>query len=263
MTRDLRKGGNMKPRVSIPIERALADNQLLGAALGDLASWRTWIAVLKASDGQRLTARERTVFARVSGGRRPPRRKVKELIVIVSRRGGKGRAAGAIAAYEAAIVDHAAHLAAGELGVVACISPTREQARIVQRYALGYFEASPILRGEVLETTVDEIRLRNGHVICTLASDFRTLRGRTLLVACLDEAAFLRDETSSTPDVEAARALLPGLSTTEGMLVILSSPYRRTGLLYQRHRDYFGKDDDNVLVVSGPSKLFNRPWTRT
>jgi hypothetical protein len=68
----------------------------------------------------------------------------------------------------------------------------------------------------------DEIALRNGNVITTLAADYRSLRGRTLICALLDEAAFLRSETSSTPDIETARAVLPGLSTTGGMLVILS-----------------------------------------
>jgi hypothetical protein len=41
------------------------------------------------------------------------------------------------------------------------------------------------------------------------------------------------------------------------MLVVLSSPYRQAGLVYQRHRDHFGKDDADVLVVAGPSELFN------
>jgi hypothetical protein len=30
----------------VPIERALADRRLLGAALGDLSSWATWIATV-------------------------------------------------------------------------------------------------------------------------------------------------------------------------------------------------------------------------
>jgi hypothetical protein len=180
---------------------------------------------------------------------------VKEFVAAVSRRGGKGRIAGASSAYEAALVHH--DLAPGETGIVACISPTRSQSLIVQGYARGYFEASPMLRGEVADVTADEIRLRNGNIICTLAADFRSLRGRTLLLAIIDEAAFLRDEYSSTPDIECARALLPGLATTNGLLMILSSPYRRSGLLHQRHRDYFGKDDDNVLVVTGPSEAFN------
>jgi hypothetical protein len=125
------------------------------------------------------------------------------------------------------------------------------------RYCRGYLESSAVLRREVKGFADHETTLRNGNVITTLAADYRSLRGRTLLCALLDEAAFLRSETSATPDFETARALLPGLATTGGMLVNLSSPYRRTGLLFERHRAYFGKDDDDVLVVAGPSEVFN------
>jgi hypothetical protein len=241
----------------VTLSRALSDPKLLGAALGDLSSWETWFATLKAAHAEPLTAAEREAFDRVAGGRVPPTRKVRQLAVVASRRAGKGRAAGALATYASALMDHTAVLAPGEVGVVGVISPTREMSRIVQRYALGYFEASPILRDQVAEVTSDEIRLVNGNVICTLASDYRTVRGRTLLLAVLDEASFLRDESSSTPDVEAARALLPGLMSTGGMLVVLSSPYRRAGLLFQLFRDHFAKDGDDVLVVAGPSVAFN------
>lgn len=124
-------------------------------------------------------------------------------------------------------------------------------------YARGYLEASPLLRDEVRDVTADEIRLKNGNVICTLTSDYRSLRGRTLLLAIMDEAAFLKDEQSSTPDIECARALRPGLATTNGLLCILSSPYRKAGLLFERHRRFFGKSDADVLVIQAPSKLLN------
>jgi hypothetical protein len=241
----------------VTLDRALGDKHLLGAALGNSATWRVWHSCLKAAYAEPLTDDEREAFASVAGGRNPPERKVKEFVAAISRRAGKGRMAAGLAIYEAILVDHSKRLAPGETGVVACISPTQAQARIVQRYCVGYLEASPILRSEVAEVTADEIRLRNGNVITTLTSDYRTLRGRTLLLAILDEASFLRDDTSTMPDIEAARALLPGLSTTRGMLVILSSPYRRAGLLFQRHRDFFGEDGDRVLVVAGSSAQFN------
>ena len=38
---------------AIPISEALADPNLLGAALGDVASWRTWRAILKAAFAER------------------------------------------------------------------------------------------------------------------------------------------------------------------------------------------------------------------
>jgi hypothetical protein len=59
------------------------------------------------------------------------------------------------------------------------------------------------------------------------------------------------------PDIECARALRPGLATTGGMLCILSSPYRRSGLLFQRHRDFYGKDSSDVLVIQASSNVLN------
>jgi hypothetical protein len=46
-------------------------------------------------------------------------------------------------------------------------------------------------------------------------------------------------------------------STTNGMLIGISTPYRKLGLLHQKHRDYFGKDDADTLVVQGSTQQFN------
>jgi hypothetical protein len=237
------------------LDRALTDKRLLD--LGG-SSWLTWRSVLKAANAERLSKVELEAFGQVAGGRSPPTRKVKQFLAVVSRRAGKGRAAAALAVYASVLVDHSAHLSAGEVGVVACISPTREQARIVQQYALGFLRSSPELAGEIETVSADEIKLRNGNVIATLTAA-QTLRGYTLLLAVLDEASFLHGTSASaaTPDFEIARALLPSLITTNGMLVILSSPYRRSGLVYQLHRDHFGQDSDDVLCVAGPSITFN------
>lgn len=55
--------------------------------------------------------------------------------------------------------------------------------------------------------------------------------------------------------------MLPGLTTLPGaMLIGISSPYRRAGLLFDRWRQHYGRDggdDDGVLVVKGPSRTFN------
>jgi hypothetical protein len=57
--------------------------------------------------------------------------------------------------------------------------------------------------------------------------------------------------------VEVYRAVLPSLATTNGVLVGISTPYRKLGLLWQKHRDYFGQNSDAVLVVQGGTRLFN------
>jgi hypothetical protein len=54
-------------------------------------------------------------------------------------------------------------------------------------------------------------------------------------------------------DTETYRALVPGLSTLAGsMLIGISSPYRQAGLLHDKYRDHYGKDGD-VLFVKAPT----------
>jgi hypothetical protein len=105
--------------------------------------------------------------------------------------------------------------------------------------------------------TRSEIRLKNGIVIAVHPNSFRSVRGRTLVACIFDEVAYWRDDTTSTPDNETYGAVFPSLLTTNGMLVTISSPYRRTGLLHTKHKRYFGVDDADTLVVQGSSKQFN------
>jgi hypothetical protein len=42
-----------------------------------------------------------------------------------------------------------------------------------------------------------------------------------------------------------------------GMLIGIATPYRRVGLLYAKHRDCFGQNNDDILVVQGPTLTFN------
>jgi hypothetical protein len=237
------------------IERALTDPTLLGAALGNDASWCTWLIVLKAAFGLNLSDEQRATFVAVAGRRAVPTKRVRELWCAIGRRGGKSRIAAAIACYLALFVQH--QLARGEQGMVLVLAASTAQAKIVFNYCLGFLESSPLLRDEVLSTTRFEIRLRNGIVIATHTSSFRTIRGRTLVATVLDEVGFWFDDATARPDIETYRALLPALLTTNGMMVGISSPYRRSGLLYNKHKASFGVDDPDVLVVQGSSQTFN------
>jgi hypothetical protein len=239
------------------IDAALSDPNLLGAALGDLASWQVWRIVLKAAAGDSLSEQELQTFAAVAGDRKPPSRAVRELVAIAGRRSGKSRIAAAVAVFIATCVDHRAKLAPGETGYVLVLASSRSQASVVFRYALAFLQSSPILKREVSEVTAEEIRLRSGVTIAVHPNDFRTIRGRTLLACVFDEVSYWRDETSANPDVETYRAVLPALSTTAGTLVIISSPYRRLGLVFNKFRDCYAKDDDQVLVVKAATAVLN------
>lgn len=243
--------------MTFSIDRALADPQLLGASLGDLAPWRAWRVILKAAFALPLDDEDRALFDELAGGREPPAGRVSELWVIAGRRGGKSRMAAAVATYLGAFINHKPNLAPGERGHVLALSATRGQAKVVRDYCRGFLEESPILKQKIANCTADEIELSGRISIGTHAASHRSVRGRTLIAAIFDEASFWRDETSATPDLEVYRAVLPALATTNGMLVGISSPYRKAGLVFQKFRDCFGKDDPSILVVQAATPTLN------
>ena len=242
-------------RPPITIDTALGDANLLGTALGSTATWQTWFAVMRAAFGLSLNDDQRVAFDKLAGHRPPPDERVTEVWAVAGRRSGKSRMAAALLVFFALLAPLPA-LAQGEQAHVICISASRGQAAVVLRYVLGFIEASPILRRQILQVKAEEIVLRNGVVIGVHTSSFRTIRGRTIIAAVFDECAFWRDETSAMPDVELYRAVLPSLAASRGMLVAISSPYRKVGLLYTKHRDHYGQDGD-VLVITAPSTELN------
>jgi hypothetical protein len=163
--------------------------------------------------------------------------------------------AAGIACHSALLNRH--RLAPGETGYALVLSQTKDQAGLVLDYARSFIEASPVLRQEIEAITSNEIRLRRNLAIAVHPNSFRSVRGRTLVACVFDESAFWRDEDSALPDIEAYRAVLPSLATTNGMFVGISSPYQRRGLLHQKFKDFFGQNDPDVLVIKGESLLFN------
>jgi hypothetical protein len=60
------------------------------------------------------------------------------------------------------------------------------------------------------------------------------------------------------PDTEILNAVRPGLATTSGPLILVSSPYARRGELWRAYRKHYGAEGDPmVLVAQGASREFN------
>ena len=221
------------------------------------SSWATWRSILKATFAEPLNRAERRAFRSVAE-RKPPKHRVRELVAIAGRGAGKDSVASLIAIYIAISFDPRGKLRPGEKAVVMCLAVDRHQARIVFDYIRGYFEQVPALAAMVVSIGSESIDLKSGVVIEVLANNFRSVRGRSLLCCIFDECAFWRDENSATPDVETHAAVSPGLARVPGsMLILISTAHKRSGLLYQRWKDYFGRDDDDVLVIMGATRDFN------
>jgi hypothetical protein len=217
------------------------------------------LVTLRATFGLDLTATEREVVRQVAGTRDPPTHRVRELWAVCGRRSGKSRMAAAVAVFLAAFQPH--RLARGEQGQMLVLAASTAQARTVFGYALGFLQASPLLLPEIVDVTRNEIRLRNGITIAIHSNSFKSVRGRTLVGCVFDEVSFWPDEAGALSDLESYRAVLPSLLTTNGMLIGISTPYRKLGLLYTKHRDHWGHSSDDVLCVQGGSALFNPTLT--
>ena len=113
------------------------------------------------------------------------------------------------------------------------------------------------MRRLIASYTQFEIRLTNGITLAVHSNSFRYIRGRSLVACVFDEVAFWRDDSSATPDIEVYRAVLPSLMRMNGVLIGISTPYRKSGLLYDKYQKHFGQDDDDVLVVRGATTEFN------
>lgn len=214
-----------------------------------------WLSVLRATFVRPMSDADHAAFAEVAGGRATPGKRVNELWCVCGRRSGKTRIAAAISVYIGAIAQH--KLAPGEVGYVLLLAASRSQASVAFQYVVGFLESSPILRQQVESVTAEEVRLRGNIVIGVHAGSYRTIRGRSLLAVVGDETSFWRDIDSAQPDVEIFRACAPALAASGGIWIGISTGYRKLGLLYQKWRDHFGHDGDDVLVVQGPSSLFN------
>ena len=214
-------------------------------------SWDAWRVVLKAAFALRLTDSELELFRELAGGREPPKHRVRELWVIGGRRAGKDSVASLLATYAAALEEaHVGRLRPGEQATVQCLAVDRDQSKIVLGYVKAYFEAIPDLANLVTSVTRLGLELKSGVNVTIATNSFRQTRGRTLSLAIFDECAFWRSEDTVKPDYETYRAVVPSLATLPGaMLVGISSPYRKAGLLYEKWKAHYGRDSDDVLVI--------------
>jgi hypothetical protein len=175
-----------------------------------------------------------------------------------ARRTGKDSVASAVAAFAGATFDGQDRLRPGERAQIYCLACDRDQSRICLDYIRSYFQDIPALAAMVERETKYGFALNNGVDIVVATNSFRAVRGKPILLAVLDEAAFMSSDTSANPDTELYAALRPGMLTIpNSRIIIISSPYRKAGLLWDRYRKFFGRDDDNTLVIQANVRQLN------
>ncbi|WP_244613159.1 hypothetical protein [Methylosinus sp. Ce-a6] len=245
----------MKPLVSM--RRAIEDPNIFGSVLSG-ESWAAWRVLLIAAMGEELTADERVTFESLTGRPAEPGERVDELWCIIGRRGGKTRAVAVLAAYLAALVDYSDVLAPGERASLPIMSASVWQATKCKQYLDGIFDNVAAFHELVTNVTADTISLSTRVDIECRPANFRTIRSGTFAAIIADEVAFWRSENSANPDREILDAARPGLATTGGPLIAISSPYARRGELYRAwKRDYGPAGDPLVIIAKAASRAMN------
>ncbi|MGO9038186.1 MAG: hypothetical protein ACLQKH_09390 [Steroidobacteraceae bacterium] len=237
---------------------AFMTNRKLAGAEFSGPTWATWRMVARLIDGDAhlLSRKDQDLALRLTGRTVLPSTAPREVYVGAGRRSGKSRFGSVVATWLAAA--EYSQLAAGETAIVAHIAPDKRQAEIDLSYARGIVKDSKLLSAELIGDTADGLEFAHRTRLEVATASYRTVRGRTLAGGIIDESAFLRADDSALPDKELVRALRPGLLTLHGLLLVISSPHRKLGILYDAHRKYFGNDkQDRGLYIQATSRELN------
>jgi hypothetical protein len=247
------------PTQGLTFARACRDEHLFGPWFSG-PSWATWRVIDKALFGEPLTPAELAIFRDLTGRKDAPTEPASEAWIIGGRRGGKDVKAAALVVYLATVgvelYGWRKYLTLGESGVVQLLAVDRDQAKICFDYTRAFF-GQRMLAKLVQRSTADTLELTNGFKIEITTSDQRRVRGRTVCAAVFDEVAHWRSEDSLTPDKEIFRAIKPSMATIPNALLIgISSPYARKGLLFEKFSEHYGKPS-STLVVKAPTWTLN------
>lgn len=253
--------------LDITYSYACTDPALFGPWFGK-PSWSTWQVLDKALFGEPLSPAELIRFTELTGRATAPTAPADEAWIIAGRRSGKDVKAASIAVYMATIAaayfNYAAYLTPGERGIVQLLAVDRVQAQICLSYLKAMFE-QPFFKRFVEKEQSDGLDLNNGLSIEITTNDKRRVRGRTVICAILDEVAFwLSSDTGSVnPDKDVYDALKPAMATIPGaMLIGISSPYAKRGLLWNKYRTHYGQPTSRTLIVKAPTWIMNPSLSR-
>jgi len=239
------------------IIEACQDDGWLGTAFKNKKTWTPWFIYMKSIFGLPLSEEELPFFQRCTGRQKPLTKPVREAWAVCGRQSGKSYTSALIACFLAAFGDFQKYLPLGGQGRVMVIAVDRRQAEVIFGYIAGILSL-PAFRDLIIKILASEIHLKNKIVVEVKTCDFRSIRGPQACVAICDEIAYWRCE-GRNPANEILRALRPSLrAIPESLLIAISTPYSRSGPLWEMFHNRWGHDDDNkTLVWKSDAKSMN------
>lgn len=190
------------------------------------------------------------------------------VVAVCGGRGGKSYVLIALRLLWGMLTRDLSPLRPGQKAIAPVVAPNDELRQEVINYALGAAWSHPELRARLVlpkGATVDSSPSwfgikRRGAPMVRMTGIVATRggyggRGRWLTDAALDESAFFRDASFKVNDKDLYASMsarvLPG-----GQTIVASTPWARSGLLYELHTANHGKPD-TALSIHAPTLLFN------
>lgn len=253
----------------LPISVSLHDFATHEGLFADLnptaASWWSWNTLFKVLSGMKLNSKEGKFFSRVSGGVEYRAGKMpKNGLFIIGRKGGKTIKMSTIELYRSLTFDK--KLAPGETARNLVVSPSHRNSTLTLDFCGGLIDSHEALKRHVVRRKMTEqlaeIRLDNQCSITAMPVNRVTGRGPSIYTLILDEAAFFKVEGQFS-DEQIFNSCRPGMARfgDDAAYFIITSPGRKEGLVFDLYQRYFGKWNDEVLVINATSKQFNPTLT--
>jgi hypothetical protein len=240
------------------IIQAISDKHLFKPLFRDLKTWAAWFVFLKALFALPMTKDDLALYHRCTGRETAPGQPFREAWVPTGVRSGKSFIAALVAVFLACFRDYCPHLAPGERAEILVIASDRTQAGVILRYIKGFLNSNPMLSKLVEAERAESIDLSNRVTIRVATCSYRSIRGFTAAAVICDEIAFWADELTANPATEVLRAIRPRLATIpNSLLLAISSPYARSGPLWQAFQEHHGKDDSDVLCWQAATRTMN------
>lgn len=243
---------------AINIIQAICDSNLFKPLFRNIETWKSWIVFLKALFALPMNEDELALYTQCTGRTKPPEKPFVEAWIPTGRRSGKSFIAALLAVFLACFKDYRGYLAPGERAHIIIIAADRGQAQVIFRYVKGFLKAIPMLAAMVESEKTESIDLNNMVTIAVMTCSYKAVRGFTAVAVICDEIAFWRADDGRNPATEVLRALRPAMGTIPGALLIaLSSPYSRSGPLWDTFNKHHGKDDSDILCWQAATRVMN------
>jgi len=175
------------------------------------------------------------------------------MVWVVGARSGKSWLS-ALRLLHLALTCDLSRLAAGEIAVGLICAPDLKLARQTLRFASGAVLGSRFASC-VVGQTADSITIRrhDGRTVSIEALPASrggsSLRGRTLIGAVLDECAFFLSDEYVVNDQEILAAVSPRI-LPDGQVLIPSTPWTKSGLLYELFSQNFGAPSSALAATA-------------